>query len=101
MSKPFPFLMKIVVSGVVDDGSAVFRFHVSLSSVAAVLLHDEILALSECSVTRASLRAMRQVANDFFSKLGHFAVSGYGNKDFQDAKQVFLNACQHNHLRYV
>lgn len=86
-----------------DPNTAVFHFHVLLSSLAIVLLHDDILTMSVDShksvVTKSSFKQMYRLAEDFFTKLGHFAVSGYGNKDFENARNVFLNACQLNHLR--
>lgn len=98
--KPFFFFVGAVDA---DPSAATFRFHVSLASLAVVLLQDDILALSTptATATAASSNAMRKIAKDFFEKLGHFAVGGFGNKDFHDAKQVFLDACQLNHVRLL
>lgn len=78
------------------------HLHVRLSSLAIVLLHEDTLTLSPETgyVTQSSLRQMEQIANEFFDKLGLFAASGYGKKDFEQARQIFLEACQLNHIRY-
>lgn len=67
-----------------------------------MLLHEDTLILSPETgyVTQSSLRQMERIANDFFYKLGMFAASGYGKKDFELARQIFLEACQLNHIRY-
>jgi hypothetical protein len=68
-----------------------------------VLLHEDILTscVGSDSVARSSIQEMKQLAQDFFSELGLFAVSGYGNNNFEEAKDVFLKACKKTHFRYV
>jgi autophagy-related protein 2 len=88
-----------------DPTAEVSHFHVRLSSLAIVLLHDDILTLcvesDGSSLARSSVQQMKAVAKDFFDELGFFAVAGYGNKDFNEAKDAFLKACQLNHMRQV
>ena len=94
-------MFAVTVDG--EGGVEESRFHVRLSSLAILLLHDDILTISPDTrqLTPASIRHMKALADEFFTKLGLFAASGYGNKDFETAKQVFLQACQLNHLRCV
>lgn len=86
-----------------EGGVEESKFHVRLSSLAILLLHDDILTVSPDTgqLTPASIQHMKSLADEFFTKLGLFAASGYGNKDFETAKQVFLQACQLNHIRCV
>ncbi|XP_054259234.1 autophagy-related protein 2 homolog A [Macrosteles quadrilineatus] len=79
------------------------HLHVRLSSLAVVLLHEDILTVSPETgqLTQSSLQQMDHTAQEFFNKLGLFAVSVYGRKDFEVAKQIFLDACQLNHIRLL
>lgn len=84
-----------------EGGIEESRFHVRLSSLAIVLLHEDILTVSPDTgqLAPGSVQHMKSLAEEFFNKLGFFAVSGYGNKDFETAKNIFLEACQLNHIR--
>ncbi|KAI5741739.1 hypothetical protein M8J76_016678 [Diaphorina citri] len=68
-----------------------------------VLLHEDILATSgeSESLLASSVHQLNAVAVEFFQKLALFAVSPHGNKDFLEARQVFLNACRLNHMRLL
>jgi hypothetical protein len=105
-------LIRIVVlaeSGIAaldsDPTAELSHFQIRLSSLAIVLLHDDILTLciesDGSSLARSSVQQMKAVSKDFFDELGLFAVSGYGSKDFHAAKDAFLKACQLNHIRHV
>jgi len=88
-----------------DPTAELSHFHIRLSSLAIVLLHDDILTLcvesDGSSLARSSVQQMKTISKDFFDELGLFAVTGYGNKDFHTAKETFLRACQLNHIRHV
>nr|CAD7441323.1 unnamed protein product [Timema bartmani] len=88
-----------------DPNAEVSHFHVRLSSVMLVLLHEDILTLcvetDGSSLARSSVQQMKSVAQHFFSEIGLFAVSGYDNKDFIEGKKVFERACQLNHIRLL
>ncbi|XP_049811820.1 autophagy-related protein 2 homolog A [Schistocerca nitens] len=88
-----------------DPSAEVSHFHIRMSSLAVVLLHEDVLTVCVDSdgsmLARSSVQQMKTIANDFFSELGLFAVSGYGRKDFKEARDVFLKACQLNHIRLL
>ncbi|XP_021929227.1 autophagy-related protein 2 homolog B-like isoform X2 [Zootermopsis nevadensis] len=88
-----------------DPTAEVSRFHVRLSSLAIVLLHDDILTIcvenNGNSLARSSVKQMKAVAEEFFDELGFFAVSGYGSRDFNTARDAFLKSCQLNHIRLL
>ncbi|CAG2056493.1 unnamed protein product [Timema podura] len=88
-----------------DPNAEVSHFHVRLSSVVLVLLHEDILTLcvetDGSSLARSSVQQMKSVAQHFFSEIGLFAVSGYDNKDFIEGKKIFERACQLNHIRLL
>ncbi|XP_066992632.2 autophagy-related protein 2 homolog A [Anabrus simplex] len=88
-----------------DSSAEVSHFHVRLSSLAVVLLHEDILTVcvgtDGSRLAHSSVQQMKSVAQDFFSELGFFAVTGYGNKDFEAAREIFLKACQLNHIRLL
>lgn len=88
-----------------DPTAELSHFHIRLSSLAIVLLHDDILTLcvesDGSNLARSSVQQMKMVSKDFFDELGLFAVTGYGSKDFHIAKEAFLNACQLNHVRLL
>lgn len=44
---------------------------------------------------------MKHIAQTFFDSLGPFGITGYGNKDFENAKEAFEKACQLNHIRLL
>lgn len=84
-----------------DPTAEVFQFHIRLSSIAIILLHEDILTTSieGLGLTKASTRQMKNTAEEFFTKLGIFAATGYGNKDFEKASKLFIEACQLSHIR--
>ncbi|KAF6217295.1 hypothetical protein GE061_001649 [Apolygus lucorum] len=77
------------------------NFHMRLSSLAAIVLHEDILTLGldTCELTPSSVSTMQHISEDFFSQLGKFAVSG--NKDFDASKDAFIKCCKLNHLRLL
>ncbi|KAG8255627.1 Autophagy protein [Homalodisca vitripennis] len=82
-------------------GAEESRLHVKLSSLAVVLLHEDILILSPETgqITESSLEQMSRTADQFFSKLGLFAASGYGKKDFEYARKILVfNDAQPNSM---
>ena len=80
-----------------------FHFHVRVSSIAIVLLHEDILAtcVEGGGLTCSSIRQMKNSADEFFKQLGMFGTGGYGNKDFDKASKVLLDACHLSHIRHV
>ncbi|XP_076666317.1 autophagy-related 2 isoform X1 [Andrena cerasifolii] len=79
------------------------HFHVRVSSVAVILLHEDILTtcVEGSGLTCSSIRQMKNAADDFFKQLGLFAAGGYGNKDFDKASKLLLNACHLSHIRLL
>ncbi|KAL1461700.1 hypothetical protein WDU94_013572, partial [Cyamophila willieti] len=92
-----------------EPGSDRNHYHIRLSSLAIVLLHEDILTTSGESASGStpggllpsSVRQLNSVAETFFAKLALFAVSPHGNKDFREARSVFLNAVSANHIRLL
>lgn len=77
------------------------HFHVRVSSIAVILLHEDILTtcVEGSGLTCSSIQQMKNAADEFFKQLGMFAASGYGNKDFDKASKLLLNACHSSHIR--
>ncbi|XP_071542076.1 autophagy-related protein 2 homolog A [Panulirus ornatus] len=92
-------------SRLMDDPSAVVtHFRVQVSSVAAVILHEDVLTPSvenSNMVSKASVAEMQAKSLDFFSTLGVHGLSGYSYNVFQEAKKKFTEACQISHLRFM
>jgi autophagy-related protein 2 len=86
-----------------DASAETSQFHVRVSSVAMILLHEDILTIGieAYGPTRASTEIMKTTADNFFTKLGVLGVGGYGNKDFERVSKFFADACQQSHLRQV
>lgn len=86
-----------------DSSAETSQFHVRVSSIAMVLLHEDILTVCTEGVglTKASARQMEATAEEFFKKLDLFISSGYGNKDFEKASKMFVEACQLSHIRIL
>ncbi|CAL7949589.1 unnamed protein product [Xylocopa violacea] len=89
----------------VDNGSSAetSHFHVRVSSIAVVLLHEDLLTtcVEGGGLTCSSIKQMKNSADEFFKQLGMFAAGGYGNKDFDKASKVLLNACHLSHIRLL
>lgn len=88
----------------IDPTAEITRFQIRLASLAVVLLHEDLLSVATGTnhvLVPSSVTQMKHTAETFFRNLGLFAVTGYGNKDFEKAKIVFEKACQLNHLRFV
>ncbi|XP_025831922.1 autophagy-related protein 2 homolog B isoform X2 [Agrilus planipennis] len=87
-----------------DPSAEISHFQIRLASFAMVLLHEDILALPvgvDQILAPSSVQQMQNTAESFFRNLGLFAINGYGNKDFQNAKGTFEKACKFNHLRII
>ncbi|KAG7163547.1 autophagy-related protein 2 homolog A-like [Homarus americanus] len=92
-------------SRLTDDPSAVVtHLRVQISSLAAVILHEDVLTPSinnSNMVSKASVAEMQAKSEDFFSTLGVHGLSGYSFNVFQEARKRFSEACQINHLRFM
>lgn len=79
------------------------HFHVRVSSIAIILLHEDILTtcVEEGGLTSSSIYQMKNSADEFFKQLGIFAIGGYGNKDFDKASKILLDACHLSHIRLL
>jgi hypothetical protein len=49
--------------------------------------------------TLASTQQMADASAIFFTSLGEFAITGFGVKDFERARQILRSACTKSHLR--
>ncbi|XP_012533981.1 autophagy-related protein 2 homolog B-like [Monomorium pharaonis] len=86
-----------------DTSAETTQFHIRVSSVALVLLHEDILTscVEQLGLTSSSVRQMKNAAKEFFRQLGTFAVGGYGSKDFDTASKLLTEACQLSHIRLL
>nr|XP_045593817.1 autophagy-related protein 2 homolog B-like isoform X2 [Procambarus clarkii] len=87
-----------------DPSAAVTHFRVQISSVAAVVLHEDVLTTSvenSNMVSKASVAEMQAKSEDFFTILGVHGLFGYSFNAFQEARKKFNEACQINHLRFM
>ncbi|XP_008558251.1 autophagy-related protein 2 homolog B [Microplitis demolitor] len=86
-----------------DPTAETSQFHVRVSSIAVILLHEDILTtgIESRGLTCASTEQMKNAAEEFFNKLGIFAADGYGNKNFDKAAKIFLDACRLSHIRLL
>lgn len=89
----------------VDPSAEVSHFQIRLGSLAVILLHEDVLTLSVdldgTSLAASSVYQMKTLANTFFDKLGLFSVSAMGGTQaFLEAREIFLDAVQLNHIRY-
>lgn len=84
-----------------DTSAETTQFHIRVSSVALVLLHEDILTscMEQIGLTSSSIKQMRNVAKEFFRQLGTFAMSGFGSKDFDSASKILTDACRLSHIR--
>ncbi|XP_076284575.1 autophagy-related 2 isoform X1 [Lasioglossum baleicum] len=89
----------------VDNGPSAetSHFHVRVSSIAVILLHEDILTtcVNGGGLTCSSIQQMKNSADEFFKQLGLFAAGGYGNKDFDKASKLLLDACHLSHIRLL
>ncbi|KAF5280262.1 hypothetical protein FQR65_LT03070 [Abscondita terminalis] len=88
------------VSNIDSDPTAeISHFNITVTSIALVLLHEDILTLSadqEQMLLTSSVRQMQNTSESFFNNIGIF-----GNKDFEIVKIQFEKACSLNHLRLL
>lgn len=73
-----------------------------LKKICMYSLFQDILTLSasmngEC-LAASSVKQMKLVSEEFFTKMGLFAIS-YGSKDLEEASKAFDDAVTFNHLR--
>lgn len=92
-----------VVSNIDSDPTAeISHFQIRIASVAAVLLHEDILTVSteeDHILMPSSVQQMRNKATSFFESLGNFNFIGFTGKDFDNCKVAFEKACQLSHIR--
>ncbi|XP_072742677.1 autophagy-related protein 2 homolog B [Anoplolepis gracilipes] len=86
-----------------DTSAETTQFHIRVSSVALVLLHEDILTpcVEQLGLTSSSIRQMKSAAKEFFRQLGTFAVGGFGSKDFDTASKSLTDACRLSHIRLL
>ncbi|KYN22683.1 Autophagy-related protein 2 like protein A [Trachymyrmex cornetzi] len=86
-----------------DTSAETTQFHIRVSSIALVLLHEDILTpcVEQVGLTSSSIRQMRNAAKEFFRQLGTFAMGGYGSKDFDTASKLLTEACRLSHIRLL
>ncbi|KAI4495649.1 hypothetical protein M0802_008484 [Mischocyttarus mexicanus] len=86
-----------------DSSAETSQFHIRVSSIALVLLHEDMLTtnVEGLGLTSSSIKQMKNSAEEFFKHLGIFAPSGYGNKDFDKASKLLLDACRLSHIRLL
>ena len=79
------------------------QFHLRISSIAIVLLHEDILTLCTEGVglTNASTKQMETITENFFMKLEVLTSEDLENKDFEKASKLVLEACKLSHIRLL
>ena len=84
-----------------ENATVRMRFSVKMGSLAALLLHEDILTCSSTTgqLAASSVEQMRSLANIFFGQLGLFNLAGAGIKDLTVAKEKLDAACSKSHLR--
>lgn len=93
------FLVNTVDS---DPTAEISYFQIRVASLAVILLLEDVLfqpVEKNQILAPSSVQKMQQVVDDFFGKLGHFSFAAYGNKDFEEAGEVFNKACCRSHLK--
>lgn len=86
-----------------DTSAETSQFHMRMSSIALILLHEDILTpcVEGLGLTFSSIKQMRSTAKEFFRQLGMFATGGYGSKDFDKVSKLLMDACRLSHIRYM
>lgn len=86
-----------------DPTAEISHFQIRFSSIAIVLLHEDLLFRASDGDDRilslTSVQQMQQAAKKFFTKLGTCVPNGFGVKDFQTVDSSFEKSCSLNHLR--
>ncbi|XP_076030640.1 autophagy-related 2 [Oratosquilla oratoria] len=89
----------------IDDPSAVMtHFRVKISSLAVVIMHEDVLTPgveNNGRVSKSSIEDMQNKSRDFFRNLGLLSLSGYSAQHFKEIRPKFLEACPVNHLYLV
>ncbi|XP_075223558.1 autophagy-related 2 [Lycorma delicatula] len=90
-------------SGDSDPNAEVSSFHISIGSVVFILLHEDIMTTSPDTnlLAPGSVADMSMIAKNFFQTVGLTSAVGCVNRDFNSAKEVFVRACQHSHIRLL
>lgn len=81
-----------------DPTAEISHFQIRLSSVVAIILHEDILTVSTDNyqtLVAFSVKQMRNIAENFFATVGIFTLQ----KEFDSNKAIFEKACKYNHLR--
>lgn len=78
-------------------------FNLKLSSIAIVILHEDILTfgVDTYTLTPSSVSTMNNLSTQFFEQLGKCGIFGGSNRDFESSKISFLNACNLDHIRIM
>lgn len=86
-----------------DENAVRMRFSVKMGSLAALVLHEDILTCNSATgqLAGSTVDQMRSLAGVFFGQLGLFSLAGAGIKDLSLAKEKLDAACSKSHLRYI
>lgn len=97
-----PFISPDIYESAEDNpASCRMRFSLKLGSLAALLLHEDVLACNPTSgqLAASTVQQMRSMSEDFFSQLGLLSLTGAGMKDLSIAKEKLDAVCSMSHLR--
>lgn len=108
ISKPFELIKEFYTgdngSFCLSDENAIrrMRFCLKLGSIAAVLLHEDLLSCNSSTgqLTVTSIQLMKSLSEVFFKEIGIFSLLGVGAKDIDVAEGKLDKACSKSHLRY-
>ncbi|KAG8235897.1 hypothetical protein J437_LFUL010127, partial [Ladona fulva] len=102
------------VGGIEESWGETTRFQLRASSIAAALLHEDILTVtvvdgrrisgSSCvqgGLATSSLLQMKEAAQEYFRVITGFVNSGKMETNLLTDKEIFLRACPLSHLRLV
>ncbi|CAG0883695.1 unnamed protein product [Darwinula stevensoni] len=88
-----------------DEGmSELTHFQVRLSSMALILLHDDILT---CAVdgrghlAKSSVNQLKSMVGKFFSSIENYTSDGFTQNEFRKADKIFRDACAFSHCRLL
>lgn len=85
-----------------DPLAEISHFQIRVASLAAVLLHEDILTISadqERSLVASSVRQMKHCAETFFEKLNWVSVFNLVSNEYEKSRSIFEEACKLNQLR--
>lgn len=85
-----------------DPTAEISHFQIRLASLAAVILHEDVMTPStdpDFILVQSSVHQMQNKADEFFRNISSLPLVTFSGQDYENMKADFERACPLSHIR--